>query len=239
VATGGLERTIKAVRAKSLSLLGPLIDPTKDCRLDKDESEFKIRIDIPGKLHTLSPEIVARKNQPLHNAPMTLTEVEGDFAAFVEVTGEISPGSALPKDRAVRGLPFTVQSAGLLLYQDKNNFLRLERAASILTDRLTPVNRLLIEAVKDGQQAMQPIYLNIPEGDVLLVLVKRKGRVRCMFSLDGGRSGQRLREFALNLPAKVKVGLTAANISAQPFTATFENFALLSDVTKLDQALGD
>src|SRR5262249_22802200 len=161
----------------------------------KDESTFKIRIDLPGKLHTLSPEVVSRKDQPLHNSPMTLTEVEGDFAAFVEVTGEISPGPTPPRDRQVRALPFTVQSAGLIVYQDKKTFLSLERAGSILTDRLTPLHRLIIEAVKDGQQAMKPIYLDVPEGDVLLVLVKRKGRVRCMFSLDGGRSGVKLREF--------------------------------------------
>jgi hypothetical protein len=239
VAAGNLERVIHSVRTKSLSLLGPLIDPSKDCRLDKDESQFKIRIDIPGKLHTLSPEIAVRKNQPYHNSPMTLTEVEGDFAAFVEVIGEISPGPTPPRERAVRNLAFTVQSAGLILYQDKNNFLRLERAGSIITDRLTPLHRLIVEAVKDGQQAMKPIYLDVPDGNVMLVLVKRKGRVRCMFSLDGGRSGVRFREFALNLPPKLKVGLSASNISAQPFTATFENFALLSDVTKLDQALGD
>jgi hypothetical protein len=33
--------------------------------------------------------------------------------------------------------------------------------------------------------------------------------------------------------------LSASNISAKPFTATFENFTLLSDVTQMDQALGD
>jgi S1-C subfamily serine protease len=240
MATGTLERLIKSVRTKSLSLLGPLVDPSHDCRLDKDTSAFKVRLDIPGKLHTLSPELTARsRSQPLHNAPMTLTEVDGDFAVFVEVTGEISPGAQPPSDRQSRALPFTVQSAGLILYEDRKNFFRLERAGSILTQTLTPVHRLIIEAVKDGHQAMDPIYMDVPEGDVMLIIVKRKGRVRCMYSLDGGRSGGRFREFALNLPPKLKVGLCASNISAKPFTATFESFALLSDVTRLDQAFGE
>ena len=91
-ASADLARLIKAFGPKSISLLGPLIDPSKDCRLDKDDQNFRFKIDIPGKLHTLSPELVARKNQPLHNSPMTLTEVEGDFAALVEVTGDINPG---------------------------------------------------------------------------------------------------------------------------------------------------
>src|SRR5262249_2145133 len=95
---GTRESIIKPFRGTSGSLLGPLIDPAKDCRLEKDESNFKVRIEVPGKLHTLSPELRTRANQPLHNSPMVLTEVEGDFAAFVSVTGEISPGPTPPRD---------------------------------------------------------------------------------------------------------------------------------------------
>jgi S1-C subfamily serine protease len=236
---GTLERMIKTVRAKSLSLLGPLVDPSKDCRLDKDDSNFKVRIEVPGKLHTLSPELVTRTNRPVHNAPMTLTDVEGDFAVIVEVTGEINPGPTPPKDRQVRTLPFTVQSAGLIVYQDKDNFLRLERAGSIITQNLRPLHRLIIEGVKDGKQAMKPIYVDVPEGDTFLILIRRKGRLQCLYSPDGGRSGLRFPTFAFSLPPKVKVGLSASNISAQPFNATFQNFALVNDVTKIDAALGD
>jgi hypothetical protein len=117
--------------------------------------------------------------------------------------------------------------------------MRLERAASILINDLRPVHRLIIEAVKDGQQAMQPIYVDVPEQNTLLILVRRKGRVRCMFSPNGGNSIVAFREFALELPPKVKVGLTAGNISAKPFTANFEDFAVLNDATKIDMELGE
>ncbi len=236
---GSLGRIVNRVRAKSLALLGPLVDPSKDCHLDKDQRSLKVRIDVPGKLHTLSPEIQARKNSPFHNSPMTLAEVDGDFLAQVAVTGEISPGSTPPKDRAVRNLPFTVQSAGLLLYQDKNNFIRLERAGSIVTARLTPLHRLIVEVVRDGKQAIEPIYLNIPEGDTKLIMIRRKGRIRCQFVPSGSQSRYTFREFALNFPSKLKIGLSASNISAQPFTATFEGFALISDATQIDSELED
>ncbi len=236
---GTLDRLIKAVRNKSLSLLGPLVDPSKDCRLDKDESSFRVRIDVPGKLHTLSPELVTRANKPVHNAPMTLTDVEGDFAAIVEVTGEINPGPTPPRDRQVRNLAFTVQSAGLIVYQDKDNFLRLERAGSVVTQTLKPLHRLIIEGVKDGKQAMSPRYINVPEGDAFLILIRRKGRLQCMYSPDGGRHVLPFPSIAFTLPQKVKVGLSASNISAQPFNATFQNFALVNNVTQIDQALGD
>ncbi len=237
--SGDLAKLVKAYRPKSMSLLGPLADPSKDCRLDKDDQSFRLKIDIPGKLHTLSPELLNRTNQPLHNSPMTLTEVEGDFAAIVEVTGDITPGSEPPKDRQVRNFHFTVQSAGLILYQDKNNFFRLERAGSVFSDTLKPVHRLIIEAVKNGKQAMTPIYLDVPEGDTLLIIERRKGRVRCMFSPNQGRQIMAFRAFQLDLPPKVKVGLSASNISAQPFSAMFDSFTLISDVTKMDQALGE
>jgi regulation of enolase protein 1 (concanavalin A-like superfamily) len=238
---GELQRTLKALRRKSLALLGALVDPDKDCKLTKDEDTSKVTIDIPGKLHTLSPEISTRvdKKKSLHNAPFTVADVEGDFAALVEVTGDIEPGSALPKDRKGNNIPFTFQSGGLILYQDKNNFFRLERAGSVIIDQRAAVHRLVIEAVKDGVQAMHPIYMDVPEKDVILILIRRKGRVRCMFSADGGASMTAFREFELDLPKKLKIGLTAANISAKPLTMTFENFSILNDTTMIDSQFGD
>jgi hypothetical protein len=234
---GSLAKIANRVRAKSLALLAPLVDPSKDCRLDKDEKSHKVHIDIPGKLHTLAPDYEIRKNVPLHNAPMTLADVDGDFLAQVAVTGEINPGSKLPNEKAARGLRFTFQSGGLVLYQDKNNFVRLERCEAIFTERLTPVHRLLVEVVRDGKWAISPIYLDIPEGDTKLIMVRRKGRIRCMFSPTGSNAMYTFREFALNFPSKVKVGLTASNISAQPFSANFDGFALISDATQIDREL--
>jgi hypothetical protein len=110
----------------------------------------------------------------------------------------------------------------------------------VIIDGLQPVHRLLIEAVKNGIEAEGGhIYLNIPEGNTMLLVIKRKGRVRCLFSPDGGNSMAVFREFELDLPQKVKVGLSAANLSAKPFTATFENFAILNDATKIDSEFGD
>jgi hypothetical protein len=111
-------RLLKNVQRKSLAMLGPLVDPEKDCKLVKSDDIMKIGIEIPGgKVRSLSPYFVQRisKKKPLHNAPMTLIDVEGDFAAMVEVTGEISAGTTLPKDRQGNSVPFTFQGAGLLL----------------------------------------------------------------------------------------------------------------------------
>ena len=100
--SGQLLKLLKTVQRKTFSMLGPLIDPEKDCKLTKTDDGLKIKIDIPGgKVRSLAPQIVNRlnKKKPLHNAPMSLIDVDGDFAALVEVTGDISAGTTLPKDR--------------------------------------------------------------------------------------------------------------------------------------------
>ena len=43
-----------------------------------------------------------------------------------------------------------------------------------------------------------------------------------------------LQSVELDLPNKVKIGLSAGNISAKPFTAQFENFALINNDTQID-----
>ncbi|MFI5458051.1 MAG: trypsin-like peptidase domain-containing protein [Isosphaerales bacterium] len=236
-------KILKALERKSLSMLGKLVDPEKDCKLTKDEANMKVKIDIPGgKVRTLAPFVHTRLNRkkPLHNAPMVLIDVEGDFAAMVEVTGEWSPGAKLPKDRQGNDIPFTFNGAGLLLYQDKDNFVRLERTAGVDVNDLHPIHKVLFEVVKDGKQVENQNYPPVPEGTVYLILVRRKGRVTCGYSQNltsPPRAAQAPVE--LDLPAKVKIGLSAGNISAKPFAATFENFAVINNETQLEAMLGD
>jgi serine/threonine protein kinase len=239
---GQLQRTLKAVNRKSYTMLGPLIDPDKDCRLIKDEDSMKLKIEIPGgKVRSLAPEVLsgAPGKKPLHNAPMSVIEVEGDFAALVEVTGDMSPGSSLPEDRQGNDIPFTFQGAGLLLYQDKDNFVRLERTAGVAVEGLHKIHKLLFEVVKDGKRTNDQIYADLLEEGTLLILIKRRGAVRCMFSQDGGKAIVACGEIKLDLPPKVKIGLSASNISAKPFSASFESFAIITDVTSIDQIFGD
>ena len=234
---------MRAAKVPSASLLGTFVDPDKDCKLIKDEDTLNFKIEIPGgKLHTLSPYFVTRANKkkPLHNAPMALAEVEGDFLATVEVCGEMSPVTTMPKDRQGNALPFTFNGAGLVLYKDKNNFVRLERTAGIGPDDLASVHKVLIEVVKDGRQADRAtFYWPVPEGNVQLMMVRRKGKARFQFRPSGTNATFASPEYELDLPSKVKVGLTAANMSAKAFTANFEDFAVLSDTTLIDSEFGD
>jgi serine/threonine protein kinase/S1-C subfamily serine protease len=237
---GSIERLIAPARKPSFALLGPLTDPDKDCKLVKEEAGFKIRLELPGnKIHTLSPEVVTSgdKRKPLHNAPMTLTDVDGDFVATVEITGDMNAGTTLPKDRQGNQIQFTFQGAGLLLYQDKNNFVRLERTAGTVLDSLAAIHKVLIEVVQEGK-TQKSSYFPLLDGDTRLVLIRRKGKLRCQF---GPKSGNPFitPSYVVDLAPKVKIGLSAANVSSKPFTANFENFVLLNDATTIEEKFGE
>jgi S1-C subfamily serine protease/regulation of enolase protein 1 (concanavalin A-like superfamily) len=239
-APGAMERVIASAKKRSFAMLGPLTDPDKDCKLTKEESQFKIRLQVPGnKIHSLSPELVTRfnKRKSLHNSPMTLADVDGDFVAMVEVTGDMNPGTTLPKDRQGNQIPFTFHGAGLLLYQDRNNFVRLERTAGTSLEDAQPIHKVLLEIVTDGI-LRQHIYFDLPDSDIRLILIRRKGKLRCQFGSKSDNKTYQSREFAVEVNPKVKVGLSAANISSKLFSATFENFVLLNDSTTVDEEFG-
>ena len=229
-----LDLILKAAARESIALLGPLVDRDKDCRLDKDEQGRSMKIEIPGdKLHTLAPELVteANKKKPLHNAPMTLAPIQGDFAACVQVTGEISPSLTLPEDRQGNDIASTFQGAGLLLYRDKDNFIRF-RKNSRCGCRLDPAEPQGPvpgrERRKAGRQSDVPLA---PQAPACLFMLRRNGRLICGVAPDLATPPIQIKEIALDLPPQLKIGLSASNVSTTPFTASFENFALLSDVS--------
>ncbi len=196
--------------------LAPLSN-SKDCKADMDAKG--ITINVPATLHILSPELKTK------NAPMMLGDVEGDFVARVKIPGDLRPGT-----EPVRKLPFTFQGAGLLIWQDANNYLRLERTARTAGPVL--VHRLLLESCSNGKPN-QPLYLNVPEGPLYLQIARLKGGIHCMFGPDGERFVL-IRKLAVEFPEKVKVGISAANAAKKPFQARFEEFRVIKPQGKVE-----
>jgi S1-C subfamily serine protease/regulation of enolase protein 1 (concanavalin A-like superfamily) len=237
-----IEELKRKLARRSLAKLGSLMeddDPRTpdECQLLKDAKDRKSTITLPNKVFTLSPKVL-KLRRPIHNAPRTMTEVEGDFLAYVQVSGDINTGLDPTTDPRGRRLPVVYQGAGLLLYQDKDNFVRLERACRVQGASL--VRELLVEVVRGGNE-IDYYYIALP-GDpsapLDLFLIRFKGRVICMFSHDG-RSLLAFRAFSLDYPAKVKIGLTASNLSKKPFTARFSDFVLLDDKLELEAEFGE
>jgi hypothetical protein len=101
---------------------GEVIDPDGDCKFGIEGGTLTIA--IPGTDHSLSLE------RGQMNAPRVLQEVEGDFVAQVKVSGPFPIGAqgVVPTRRPFHG-------AGLLLWQDQDNYIRLERAELVVSGR--------------------------------------------------------------------------------------------------------
>jgi len=126
-----------------------------------------------------------------------------------------------------------------LLYQDKDNFMRLERACR--TQGAMQIRELLVEVVRHGKEFVY-YYIPLP-GDprapMVLFVLRRGDRIKCFFSIDDGKSLGVFHDFTLDYPAKLKIGLCASNLSKKPLTAKFESFVLIDDKSTLEEAFGD
>jgi regulation of enolase protein 1 (concanavalin A-like superfamily) len=205
--------------------LGPLMDPGKDCKADRSES--KITLELPAGVHLLSDD------WDIKNSPMILTDVSGDFIATVKVSGAMLPGSETVKLKT-KTLPFTFQGAGLVLWQDKENYLRLERTAKSANGKVTLQAEVLIEVCKNGKTAYHS-YVPCPAGALYLVVARIDGNISFMFSSDG-KSLRRHPPLPFNFPSKIQIGLSASNASKEPLTVKFEEFMLITEKQALEEA---
>jgi regulation of enolase protein 1 (concanavalin A-like superfamily) len=183
-----------------------------------------LTIGIPGVLHVLSPELNVR------NSPRLLTDVRGDFVAQVKVEGRILPGiQPLPK------LPFTYQGAGLLLWVDDNNYLRLERSSSYFTAEGKRLHQVMLELCRDGKTVPAQTR-DVRENDLILKFDRRGSEVRCSYSPDDGRTWLEMKRQAVNFPSGVSVGVSASNASPKPFAARLDGFTLSGPAAKTAEA---
>jgi regulation of enolase protein 1 (concanavalin A-like superfamily) len=208
-----LAASLSAQNKDSTSPLGwgEYVDPGKDCKVVRDGDT--VTIDVPGKLHDLCPAI--RKV----NAPRILGEVRGDFIAEVEARGDVHPAGASTRPEVA---PYN--GVGLLLWQDADNLVRLERAA-ILRD-----GKLLSYVNFERHHGSDPTTgqpLEIQDHPVRLRLERHGDQVVGSVSYDGVRwTG--LEPFSMQLPATVKVGVAAVNTAKQPFQAQVKGFELFT-----------
>jgi S1-C subfamily serine protease len=177
-------------------------------------------IDIPAGAYNNAPQY------NLFNAPCALVKVEGDFLASVEIANTFDPGGqgvVVPTSK--NPLPFSFQSAGLLIWQDERNFVRFERNKRS-EGAIHMVNQVLVEVYKNGK-SVAIHYLDIPERVVGVAAIRKGGSLRLLFALLPNQLGV-FYEMAIDFQSEVFVGVAAANLSKRPFHAKLENFQLLT-----------
>ncbi len=175
-------------------------------------------IDLPG-----GAPLVNAPQWGLFNAPSALVRVDGDFLAIVKVTNSFDPGGegvVLPSGRK---LGFSFQSAGLLIWQDDKNFIRLERV-KLSNGGISLTHRILVEVYKGGKEAAVH-YLDLPELPTALAAGRKGGSLQLLFAQSSGKMAV-FQEMALDFNKEIFVGISAANLSRRPFQAKLEEFVL-------------
>ncbi|WP_422927326.1 DUF1349 domain-containing protein [Singulisphaera sp. PoT] len=202
---------------KPLAGWGLAVDPDGDCKITPKGKDLSI--EVPGTLHDLNADIDRL------NAPRVLRTVEGDFEIQVRVVGDFRPKgpSTNPKSIPCNG-------AGLFIWRDAGNYIRLERFGMLRNGNIVTVANF-----EEREEANRGAVHNakIPPGDILLKLIRRGGRVQGGVSVDG-RNWQVLQPIDVAWPARVKVGLAVVNSDSSPLAVKFEGFSLKGKVVKED-----
>jgi tetratricopeptide (TPR) repeat protein len=220
---------------------GVFVDMEGGSRLS--EHGDRVEIGVPAGIHDLSAEL------GMVNAPRVLRPAEGDFAAEVTVSRAPQPddrplhedatdlrgrgrlrgrqlGRAQPalRDPALPGRP-PFNGAGLLLWQDARNYIRLEAAAYMA--RGVTVRFALFEHRRSGVpvHGIANTRTRLAAAPTRLRL-ERRGRTLLGFARQGSDDWIEVGRFEADLPSTVYVGVAAVNASQAPFTAEFEGFTV-------------
>jgi len=198
---------------------GEVIDPDKDCQISAEGDRLTIK--VPGTPHDLSAELDRL------NAPRVIREVKGDFIAQVKVGGTVKPTG----DSKIEGrTPFN--GAGILLWADAKNYVRLERAALTRGEELR--HYMNFELRKNGDMADIPALdqaRDIPDQATYLRLERRGGQLIASTSQDG-LQWQSWAPMTDEFPKELKIGVDAINSATGPFTAEFSNFQVFQHSTE-------
>jgi regulation of enolase protein 1 (concanavalin A-like superfamily) len=187
---------------------GRVIDPWGDCEVSLDRENARLTIRLPGTPHVLSAEV---PQLPM-NAPLVVRRVRGDFTAGIRVRGRLEPGGS----RTTHYDPY--HGAGLIVWQDSSNYLRLERAVGFIKGRHHPyVNYELREG---GALAVTRGFA-IEEGSLFLKLRRQGNAFSAWYSRDGRRWVE-LGRVDATFAERVEVGVIAVNSSTRALSAELE-----------------
>jgi regulation of enolase protein 1 (concanavalin A-like superfamily) len=198
-----------AEKPKTIKGWGSVVDPADDCEFTQEDD--RVTITVPPTPHDLNPS--PRWDNVL--APRVLEDVEGDFVASVKVNIYNRPKANTSSNKIN-----SFVAAGLVVWQDEKNFLRLLRAANGESGRLF----IHFEGWVDGKMTGDALYDIADEATYL-----RASRKGGQFSFDRSKDGKEWFPFAIapiDMPKELKVGVAAINSTTKAFKPRFEDFVV-------------
>jgi regulation of enolase protein 1 (concanavalin A-like superfamily) len=189
-----------------------VLDPSGDCDFALDPEHDRLTIKVPGTPHVLSAEV---PQLPM-NAPRVMRPIRGDFTAAVHVLGQLQPGWL----KTTHYDPY--HGAGLIVWQDPSNYLRLERAVGIINGLHQPY--INYELREDGRLAVSH-GITTEDRPLFLKLQRQGGAFRAAYSRDGRRWVD-LGRVDASFAERVEVGVIAVNSSKRALAAELEGLRI-------------
>jgi len=189
---------------------GTLVDPDGDCRLKEEDGGLIIT--IPGKLHNLTHTARGSKL----NSPRALQDVKGDFRLQVKVPIFPLPGANTSSDNG-----YSFVSAGLLIWHDEKNFVRMDRAAE---GNSGGGPFAWVEVFRDGKPVTQKLR-RLADQDTHL-RITRTGDYITFEAGDDGKSWAAVHAGEVKLPVQVKAGVFAINTTTKEFAPRLAGLTL-------------
>jgi regulation of enolase protein 1 (concanavalin A-like superfamily) len=173
-----------------------------------DPETERLKIEVPGAPHVLSAEM---PELPM-NAPRVIRGVRGDFTASVHVLGRLQPG----RFKTTHYDPY--HGAGLIVWQDSSNYLRLERAEGFVEGRYLPY---INYEVREGGRLTESHGFRT-EDRPLFVKLRREGVAFFAWYSRDGRHWVELGQLDTSFGEPVEVGVVAVNSSTKALSAELE-----------------
>ncbi len=195
---------------------GTVTDPDKDCEYRFTADQLKLSITVPAKVHDLSPVRGL-------NSPRVLRSVSGDFTVQAKITADFKPGMI----STGKGRPFN--GAGLLIWENEGNFLRIERNAYWLGPEELYCYPPLIEYWRNNEYSgvnSDPTDAMYFKGRSTWLKANRQGKNVSVSISHDGKEWEEVRTFQVDMADEVFVGVAAVNTSDAPFTVDFEELKI-------------
>jgi regulation of enolase protein 1 (concanavalin A-like superfamily) len=202
-----------------------VLDPWRDCDVSLDRQNEQLIIEVPATPHVLSAEV----SQLPMNAPRVVRRVTGDFTASVHVLGRLEPGPL----KTTHYAPY--HGAGLIIWQDPGNYLRLERAVGFINGRNHPY--INYELREGGRLAVSHGF-TIADHPLFLKLRREGGVFTAWYSRDG-RRWVALGSVDATFADRVEVGVVAINSSRQTLSAKLGSLNVDDPLGSIARDYGD
>ena len=199
-------------RPKEVPGWGQVFDPWRDCDISLDREHDRLKIKVPGTPHFLSAEV---PQLPM-NAPRVVRRVRGDFTAGVHVLVRLNPG----RSETTHCDPD--HGAGLIVWQDPSNYLRLERAVAFINGRRYPY--INYELREGGRLAVSHGFRT--EDRAVFLKLRRQGEAFSAWYSRDGRRWVGLGRVDAAFAERIEVGVVAVNSSKRTLSAELERLSI-------------